>query len=142
MLPFYDVLDYLQAIEPDFFKRFCHYPITNFYADLRIVFSHNFFKEPDLEKIARGGEYQNFFSIKKFFIHFFLSFKTAFERNRIFSLSFSENSDPDRRRQGRKIKSLNFFGTPLSSKDLSQKTYNRCRNRGRVSAAIPSAGNK
>ena len=35
MLPLYDILDYLQAITPNFVKRFCHYTITNFYADLK-----------------------------------------------------------------------------------------------------------
>jgi hypothetical protein len=73
MLPLYDVLDYFQAITPYFVKRFCHYTITNFYADLRIVFSKKDFQELDFKKVAQGGEYQNFLLNKKFFIHLFFS---------------------------------------------------------------------
>jgi len=65
-------------LTPNFIKRFCHYTVTNFYADLRIVVVKKKIKESDSSKVAQGGEYQNFSGNKKLFIHLFFLFSIQF----------------------------------------------------------------
>src|ERR1700723_289998 len=75
MLPLYDVLDYLQAITPNFVKRFCHYTITNFYADLKNSNFKRNLQEPDSKKLRRAANIKTFQEIKNFLFTCFLWFQ-------------------------------------------------------------------
>jgi hypothetical protein len=75
MLPLYDVLDYLQAITPNFVKRFCHYTITNFYADLKNSNFKKKSKEPDSKKLRRAANIKIFQERKNFLFTCFLWFQ-------------------------------------------------------------------
>src|ERR1700743_1870281 len=66
MLPLDDVLDYFQAITPNFVKRFCHYTITNCYADLRIVIFKNALRNWILKKLCRAANIKTFRERKNF----------------------------------------------------------------------------
>jgi len=57
---------------------------NQFLCRFKELYFSSFLKELDSKKVVQGGEYQNFLLNKKFFIHFFLSFKYSLRFIQIF----------------------------------------------------------